>query len=873
MVRADAGPSEQPTEGQRRDEVAVVILPPPPTVFIPRNASVEPGGMARLTCSVFTHASEVAINWYRGHDVRFKVKDGRRHQIRTSPGEPTPAGRTFTSTLTIVEAQDVDVGKYICEAEHKGGVSSADGFVIIHVRPTVVAESTDVEFKEGGRIVLSCRAEGHPPPKITWSFNDVPIPETSQEAFQPGVEAPRITILDDYMESRLIISPTEASDAGRYSCHAANSAGEEKAIMNAKFVARPEIIRLESQRELPQEGESQTLRCLATGQPQPIIKWEFNGSPVGQSANIRVNETTGELMIMQVKRDMSGKWTCVAENVAGTTRSSISLDVGYKPKMDTGSMHDRVLAEYEADLIVPCYVEGHPVPQIKWYKLVGSTQVPVSYGDRYTLEADNSLHIRNVDMEDGTTFICEASNTYGRDQHHVTVELGGIKAPTISFTDPRQVILEGSAEKVLTCYVLDAKPPATVIWLKDSQELDLSSPRYSVVDNNLIIRNVRMEDEGVYTCVARNVVGRSKIDIELDVQTPPAFTDSTQEGLVEITRGKVLELRCMVEGDPKPKVEWRKDGRPLNVKAGGMQGGAGSGTSSLDPSVVISNDGQTLTVYAVSEETSGIFTCSAINPHAVETKDFQVVVKTPPFIPKDGLSDIEIAQNEVTVLTCLVSQGFPQPELRWFKNGKPLVPVPGRITILGGGNSLEIRGESEEDTGSYECRAENEAGSDSRFYQVTVLVPPTFTSTHAQRRLLVRPGDRVDISCGMTGFPEPTISWTWNGRPLEGKLTDLGISTRLSSDRITSYLTINSMQEDLQGNYTCVGQNRGGRTTSDYEVILLREPKIVDFSERAVVFLNNTITLTCEVEGNPKPKITWLFMRQKLSPNQTPGYR
>lgn len=28
-----------------------------------------------------------------------------------------------------------------------------------------------------------------------------------------------------------------------------------------------------------------------------------------------------------------------------------------------------------------------------------------------------------------------------------------------------------------------------------------------------------MEDEGVYTCVAHNVVGRSKIDIELDVQS------------------------------------------------------------------------------------------------------------------------------------------------------------------------------------------------------------------------------------------------------------------------------------------------------------------------------------------------------------------
>lgn len=33
----------------------------------------------------------------------------------------------------------------------------------------------------------------------------------------------------------------------------------------------------------------------------------------------------------------------------------------------------------------------------------------------------------------------------------------------------------------------------------------------------------------------------------------------------------------------------------------------------------------------------------------------------------------------------------------------------------------EIQGKHEEDSGSYECRAENEVGTDSRFYQVTIL--------------------------------------------------------------------------------------------------------------------------------------------------------
>lgn len=38
-----------------------------------------------------------------------------------------------------------------------------------------------------------------------------------------------------------------------------------------------------------------------------------------------------------------------------------------------------------------------------------------------------ALLYTDLNLEDGTTFVCEASNTYGRDQYHVSVELGGIR--------------------------------------------------------------------------------------------------------------------------------------------------------------------------------------------------------------------------------------------------------------------------------------------------------------------------------------------------------------------------------------------------------------------------------------------------------------
>ncbi|KAA0186981.1 Hemicentin 1, partial [Fasciolopsis buskii] len=462
-------------------------------------------------------------------------------------------------------------------------------------------------------------------------------------------------------------------------------------------------------------------------------------------------------------------------------------------------------------------------------------------------------------------------------------------APSISFTQPRQVALKGLQEKRLNCNVLDAKPPATVMWLKDNQPIDFAiSSKYGLDKYDLIIRDIKAKDEGIYTCIARNVVGKAKFDIELDVQSKPSFMDPETGKLIEVTQGDNLVLECQVEGDPKPTVEWRKDGRRLLPHGPtASERGIGNGNGASGPAVVVSPDGYTLTVYSVNDAVAGSFTCSAINMHSVETKEFRVSVKTPPVISKEGPSEFELGQLEVGLLTCLVTASQPQATVRWFKNGQPLLPIPGRINFLDNGHTVEVRGKLEEDSGSFECRAENEAGSDSRFYQVTILVPPTVTSRDKITRRLVGPGSTVEIECGMTGYPEPRLTWQWNGKPLitttgstttsgvgkqDGTVSNLGIQIVQHSPE-QSNLIIRDMNSALQGNFTCVGTNKGGSTEIVYEVIALEKPTIEDFNEKAVVFVNNTITLTCEATGSPPPKITWFFQGQPLNLNKTQGYR
>lgn len=52
---------------------------------------------------------------------------------------------------------------------------------------------------------------------------------------------------------------------------------------------------------------------------------------------------------------------------------------------------------------------------------------------------------------------------------------------------------------------------------------------------------------------------------------------------------------------------------------------------------------------------------------------------------------MEIAQNEMTLLTCMISYGHPQPTIKWYKNGQPLVEIPGRVHIVDNGQSVVSR--------------------------------------------------------------------------------------------------------------------------------------------------------------------------------------
>ena len=71
-------------------------------------------------------------------------------------------------------------------------------------------------------------------------------------------------------------------------------------------------------------------------------------------------------------------------------------------------------------------------------------------------------------------------------------------------------------------------------------------------------------------------------------------------------------------------------------------------------------------------------------------------------------------------------------------------------------------------------------------------------------------GTDVTLSCNFDGQPEPTISWTMNGSPL-----NTSVNSRISLSGDKKQLTITNVHRTDSGEYRCVASNSLGNATSN----------------------------------------------------------
>lgn len=325
--------------------------------------------------------------------------------------------------------------------------------------------------------------------------------------------------------------------------------------------------------------------------------------------------------------------------------------------------------------------------------------VEVLEGDLGVIVGPNSLFIPTLSNTTLGRYQCVASTAAGA-LASVPANVTAAKLRDFELDDQQDIEVDEGNTAVIECHVPESQPKAQVRYSVKQEWLETSKGNYLIMPSgNLQIANATLEDEGPYKCAAYNPItqevktSRSADRLRIRRSTAEAarIIYPPDSRSIMVTKGQRLVLECVASGIPTPQVTWAKDGLDLR--------------SHNNTRFLLSN----LLIDAVSEGDSGTYVCRAdngIGDAGLATVLYDVQVFEPPQVTVE-LQQQEAVFGEVVRITCQ-TRGKPAPSVTWLHNAQLLTPSPRhRLSTRG----LRISNVGPQDTGLYQCMAENGVGS------------------------------------------------------------------------------------------------------------------------------------------------------------------
>ncbi|NXL89730.1 HMCN1 protein, partial [Alectura lathami] len=804
------------------------------------------------------HPSEVVVT--QGSEVLLECK---------AQGIPEPAvtwmkdGRPLGSggdvailhdghLLQLRDAQVSDTGRYVCVAANVAGLSDRKYDLNVHVPPSIagdVRSPENISTVEKNPISLVCEASGIPLPSITWLKNGWPVTVNSLVRILSGGRTLRLT-------------HAAVSDEGQYTCVVTNAAGEVRKDFDLSVLVPPGIVGENKQEDVKvKEKHSVTLTCEVTGNPVPQITWIKDGQPLTEDEDHKVLSSGRFLQITSAQVSDTGRYTCIASNTAGDKSKSYSLNVLVSPTIvgaDSRGDAEEVTVILNSPTSLVCEAYSYPPAMIAWLKdgspLESNRNIRILPGGR-------TLQILSAQEGNAGRYTCIATNEAGEALKHYEVKV--YIPPTINRGDgsgmglsPKEVKIKVNHSLTLECEA-HAIPAAAISWYKDGQANDHVIIQAS--GRILQIKEAQVSDTGRYTCLASNIAGEDEVEFDVNIQVPPSFQKPYRGweagNVVDTGRGEEnkdvivnnpLSLYCETNAVPPPVLTWYKDGYPL---------------SSSDK-VLILPGGRVLQIPRAQAEDAGRYMCVAVNEAGEDSIHYDVRVLLPPSISgADGdlPEEVNVLVKKVAVMDCAAS-GSPSPSVTWQKDGHLLAEDDKHI-LLSNGRRLQIVNSQITDTGRYVCVVENIAGSAKKYFNLNVHVPPSVVGANPEN-LTVVVNNFISLTCEVTGFPPPDLSWLKNGKPIS-----LNANTFIVPGARTLQIPRAKLSDD--GEYTCIASNQAGESQKKSFLTVLVPPSIKDHSGTSLTVLNvrvgTPVMLECESNAIPPPVITWYKNRRVIS--------
>nr|XP_039321753.1 neurofascin isoform X29 [Saimiri boliviensis boliviensis] len=334
-------------------------------------------------------------------------------------------------------------------------------------------------------------------------------------------------------------------------------------------------------------GMDLLLECIASGVPTPDIAWYKKGGDL-PSDKAKFENFNKALRITNVSEEDSGEYFCLASNKMGSIRHTISVRVKAAPYW-LDEPKNLILAPGEDGRLV-CRANGNPKPTVQW--MVNGEPLQSAPPNPNREVAGDTIIFRDTQISSRAVYQCNTSNEHGYLLANAFVSVLDVPPRMLS---PRnqliRVILYNRTR--LDCPFFGSPIP-TLRWFKNGQGSNLDGGNYHVYENgSLEIKMIRKEDQGIYTCVATNILGKAENQVRLEVKDPTRIYRMPEDQVAK--RGTTVHLECRVKHDPSLKltVSWLKDDEPLYI---------GNRMKKEDDS---------LTIFGVAERDQGSYTCVA----------------------------------------------------------------------------------------------------------------------------------------------------------------------------------------------------------------------------------------------------------------------
>ncbi|MED6276503.1 hypothetical protein CHARACLAT_003672 [Characodon lateralis] len=342
--------------------------------------------------------------------------------------------------------------------------------------------------------------------------------------------------------------------------------------------------------------------------------------------------------------------------------------------------------------------------------------------------------------------------------------------------------------------VCKAAKEGDMTWFREGEEIDdediVSKVDYTT--SKLLIRKASLSDVGTYSCKFESEDGH-KVEAEfvLYIYKGPSFHDTTvYHEFLEGADGVVL---CVVTGQPAVDVQWLKDKEPIPSTPGRR---------------VRKMSDNALHIEKVKREDAGTYICQAqIKGRPIyQQLPVSVVVNAPPTVHiREDVKKVAVGPETNVSLSCLVG-GLPKPNITWTM---PLEFDPSRHLFNSDRSQLTIRSVVRADYGEYVCTAKNKIAESSATFMLHVFEPPEVFISGDQHSVNV--GERVAVSCNVTGYPQPDLHWLnkQNGQELD-------MAGRIHV--LDGMLEIKDVIPSDGGLYSCMAVGTSGNASRDVSI-------------------------------------------------------